>query len=164
VSTSSSAIPVYICMEIKMAVRKGSFVFVLILFSCLEKPECISFDTNLVAVAFFRFEEGEEKKVLLSEIIDVSSSISYEAPKDSVTNLRLPLRPDDTETVYRLVANKQIDTISFVYATRINLISPECGAYLNFDDLTVQTHTFDSVRVTNTSIRTNISSNVEIHY
>jgi hypothetical protein len=145
-------------------VRQGIFVLVLILFSCLEKPECISFDTNLMAVAFFSLEEGEKKKVLLSEILDISSSINYVVPKDSVTDLRLPLRPDDTETVYRLVANKQVDTISLVYSTRINLISADCGAYLNFDGLTVPTHTFDSVRVTNSSVRTNISSNVEIHY
>ncbi len=100
----------------------------------------------------------------IQRITNLTSGIVYTlTPENDTTSyIRLPMAPDRDTTVLRFVTDLGIDTVALSYTTRLTVVSPECGALRNFNDLRVINTSFDSIRVINPLLRSNVRTHVEI--
>ena len=126
----------------------------LILLSCLsfsacEKDDiCVDGDTPLLVVRFYDFENQTEFKVVPAlRVVGVGSSFTVDTFTDrtSLDSIGLPLKVDDTATVFDLILNSadddddletgNTDTLTFTYTTQEEFKSRACGFVMNFENL-----------------------------
>ena len=126
----------------------------LILLSCLsfsacEKDDiCVDGDTPLLVVRFYDFENQTEfKAVPALRVVGVGSSFTVDTFTDrtSLDSIGLPLKVDDTATVFDLILNSadddddletgNTDTLTFTYTTQEEFKSRACGFVMNFENL-----------------------------
>ena len=131
--------------------------------ACLSTPDCIPLSTNEAGIEF-KNRSNQPVATGIQRMTNLTSGIDYTlAPENDTTSyVRLPMSPDRDTTALRFVTDLGIDTIVLTYTPRITVISPECGALRNFNNLRVVYSSFDSVRVINPSLRSNIRTHVEI--
>ena len=129
----------------------------LILLSCLsfsacEKDDiCVDGDTPLLVVRFYDFENQTEfKAVPALRVVGVGSSFTVDTFTDrtSLDSIGLPLKVDDTATVFDLILNSADDdddfvapptsedaALTFTYTTQEEFKSRACGFVMNFENL-----------------------------
>ncbi len=74
----------------------------------------------------------------------------------------LPVSPEETEVIFTFAFEGRIETLRLNYTTGAEVISPDCGAFLNYKDLTVAETTFELFNVVNNNLLINATVNLEI--
>lgn len=143
--------------------RLASLFFLLGCVACLSAPDCIPLSTNEAGIEF-KNRSNQPLATGIQRITNLTSGIVYTlTPENDTTSyIRLPMAPDRDTTVLRFVTDLGIDTVALSYTTRLTVVSPECGALRNFNDLRVINTSFDSIRVINPLLRSNVRTHVEI--
>lgn len=151
-------------MKVNVAIRALFIVFSGMLIGCNDIEDC-AVDPNFGALKIQFFDRVGD--VLKTENIDsvkaIGSDTLFFISEDLVSSLELDLDPFNNNVTYVFFDNLSTDSLVISY-TRINeLVSPECGPSIAFNDLQVVTHTFDSVAVSNTFFNSNLEDNLEVY-
>jgi Family of unknown function (DUF6452) len=84
-----------------------------------------------------------------------------------IASLVLALNPTTDSLKYFIQVNSQpADTITFVYTSAQQTLSPECGDITvhNFTRVRTTTHTLDSVKIVASSVNNVLKENLKIYY
>ncbi len=96
----------------------------------------------------------------------VSTYIYYQAA--GISSLALSLSPVADSVNYLIQVSNALpaDTLTLVYSSRLQNLSPECGdIYVHqFTRVYTTTHTLDSVLIVNPTVNTNSLQNLRIYY
>ena len=143
--------------------RLTRFIPLLFLFSCLDDPDCLPTNTNLVKIDF---KNADGTARTLSVIRITASGLSSPLYSgENVSAVQLPLNPNSAETTFTVVEAASSKTISFRYAIVHRMVSEKCGAFAYYSDLEVTESDFTTTRVRNPFLLSNVSTaNVEIFY
>jgi hypothetical protein len=89
----------------------------------------------------------------------------YKAQKN-VSIARLPLNPQNGNSVFVIRINNIADTLEFNYTSSVHLISKECGyAYFHYIEAPKSTHNIiDSISVSANNVTTGNEENIRIFY
>lgn len=133
---------------------------ILIIFSsCLNEPDCIITATNNVSIALMRLKS--DTSVLIDSIqVSGTSAVFHEG--DSVSELVVPVDPGQLTATFRFYYNFTMDSIRLSYTRKAQMISPACGAFTHFQDLTVLSTSFSDLTVGDPQLSTNAGTNLII--
>lgn len=149
---------------------KYFFSIIFLCVACLNDPDCLVAATNM---AWFTFKKSDGKADTLH--IDSVRVSGYkkaftieDAAKRNVTNIGLPVHPDDTQTTYSYYYTKKKDqkqrlsTLTFSYKKNIKVISEKCGVFVFYQNLSLVKATTVSVKIVQPQLNTTVKSNAEI--
>lgn len=119
-------------------------------FSACEKDDiCVDADTPLLVIRFYDFENQTEfKSVPALRVVGVGSNFTVNTFTDrsSLDSIGLPLKIDDTTSVFDLILDSvddddemetgNSDNLTFGYTTKQNFASRACGFVVTYENLT----------------------------
>ena len=160
----------------------------LILLSCLsfsacEKDDiCVDGDTPLLVVRFYDFENQTEfKAVPALRVVGEGNTFTVDtfADRTSLDSIGLPLKVDDTASVFDLILDSaddedemetgNTDMLTFTYTTQEEFKSRACGFVINFENLaqTLATDTdnwIKQIEIDTTVVANSASAHVKIFH
>ncbi len=80
----------------------------------------------------------------------------------TVSSVQLPVNPELSEVVFTFTFEDRVETMHLTYIARAEVISPDCGVLLNYEDLEVVDTSFELYTVVNNQLLINAPVNVEI--
>lgn len=133
-------------------------------YSCNNIPDCRNeIPLNELIVNFYDASNLTSSAIKFDSIKALNTdSIFYLG--DSIATYLLILDPSLNESTYLFYQGNNEKSLTVSYARNISIISEECGPILLFSDILIETHSFDSVALTNDFLDQNISENVEIYF
>lgn len=147
--------------------RLSFTAFLAVLFSsCLSDPDCVITATNQVKISFLKTDPDKVNATLADTLIidsiRVSGTDSVFYVADTVSAVSLPVDIGAYETTFFLYSQSLSDSVKFAYTRTIRVISPACGAFNYFQDLSLVLSTFTEVKITDKELSTNAETNVTI--
>ncbi|MEJ7643401.1 MAG: DUF6452 family protein [Chryseolinea sp.] len=137
------------------------FVFFLIIaVSCLNEPDCYQLNNNYI-ILNFRILGGGADAFVINTV--KSPGIEQVLFADSITGgAALPLDPmaNDTEFVFE---GEGENKFKVSYLKQVQFVSSDCGERYTFSNLEIEDHSFDSIRVINTTPTRPASTNYEVY-
>jgi len=141
---------------------------------CSSDGECVTTSAVSLGADFYYMKFDFEQDQFVSFPLLTDTFTIYGLGNDSllidnqnIYNVRLPLKPFDTQTTYIFQRENMLpDTINFVYDNENNFISLECGC-LVFHRITDIEYTFnsiDSVVVMNNFAADEQAKNIRIYF
>jgi hypothetical protein len=127
--------------------------------SCLNEPDCIVTATNYVSISLVHLES--DTAVLFDSIL-VSGTPSLYHEGDSVSSLEVPVDPNQLTSTFRFYYNSTMDSIRVSYSRKAQLISPACGAFTQFQDLSILSTSFGDLKVVDPQLSTSAEANLTI--
>ncbi len=129
--------------------------------SCLDAPDCIATSTNLVKITF-KNAEGVNQAIAIDSILVSGIDFPLYAG-DSLASIQLPVQPDQNQAVFEVYFNERTEFILLLYARNVQVISPDCGAFVNYTDLTVPDFSFEQIDIITDRLLTNATVNLEVY-
>lgn len=124
-----------------------SFVF---LGSCFENPDCIGLRNNLVNISFHKLFDGAADTLgVLQSSISGSDSVFYRQTGASL--LTFPLNVNMNQQTINLNTTQGNFTVELSYQSKAQFEDVDCGPRFILSDLGVVKHSFDSLRLINSS-------------
>jgi hypothetical protein len=134
-----------------MIKKSGWFLIcVLLTASCLDEPECFSLNNNIVGISFKKMSNRQEDTVYFVSIT-AEGSDSLFVEFDGLTRLDLPLNYFRDITDFTFTRFDQPMDLRFVYDSKAQFVSADCGERYVLSDLRASSSTFDSLRILNAS-------------
>ncbi len=133
---------------------------VLILSGCLNKPDCIVTTTNLVKISFVDASNKARTTVIDSIRVSGVSQLLYLAK--STSSVDLPVQPGLTESVFNFYFETRSEQVKVQYSSQPQVISADCGAYTQFNELTVSESSFTSFSIISDQLSTNATVNLQL--
>lgn len=140
------------------------FIFsILFLTACLDEPDCVQEASDEIVFAFKNAEDGKIRNVAFdSVLITGTDTVLYKSK--AASSVVLPLNPLASGAEIIFDSTFGSDTIILSYNTVTRLISPDCGPETFILNLSVQAHTFDSLKIKNLNVLPDGGTNFEIFY
>ena len=144
-----------------------SSLALMILLSC-EKQECTQSFSSEVQGNFWRRDSlGIEQKLELN----VFTAYGLGKEDDRLYNtqqvevFRLPLSPDFEERSFVVASDSVIDTLTFRYTSRLNLINTICGFIPNYtiEDVKTTNNFIETIRLENDDVNTDEKNNIKVY-
>jgi hypothetical protein len=134
-----------------MIKKSGWFLIcVLLTASCLDEPECFSLNNNIVGISFKKMSNRQADTVYVSSITaDESDSLFVEY--SLLSGIDLPLNYFQDTTDYTFTSYNGSYDLRFVYESKAQFVSTDCGERYVLSNLRAISSTFDSLRILNTS-------------
>lgn len=134
----------------------------LVLFSaCLDEPDCIVTATNEVYVDLRKPNVDSAQTIIFQQIL-ISGTDSVFHKNDTTSELTLRINPNAPQTTFRFYYGTEFDSLVVAYTMTTKLISPKCGAFNYFQDLSVVSTSFQQVIVSNPQLTSGGSTNITI--
>jgi len=136
--------------------------------SCLSDPDCVVTSTSEVKIDFLKVTPDSIRTAvrdtvkLDSILVSGTDSVFYVA--DTVTSVVLPINVGAYETTFYFYYQSQQDSIKLAYTRTTRVISPACGAFNYFQDLSLVLATVTEAKVTDAQLSTTSSTNVTIKF
>jgi len=128
---------------------------------CLNEPDCLITSTNLVKISFKK-SNNSARKILFNEITISGLDNDKKYQTDSVTSIQLPVTPAEGDITFTFSFESRVETLRLKYDTQTEIISPECGAFVNYINLDVADTSFEVVEILNNRLTLNAPVNVQI--
>ena len=147
--------------------RVAFVAFLALLFSsCLSDPDCVITATSEVKIDFLKITPDsirtDVSDTVILDSIRVSGTDSVFYVADTLSSVALPIHPGAYETTFYFYYPSDVDSIKFSYTHTTRVISPACGAFTYFQDLTLLLSTFSEVNITDDQLSTSTETNVKI--
>jgi hypothetical protein len=149
--------------------RFSLLAFLAALFSsCLSDPDCVITGTSEVQIDFLKVTPDSirtaisDTVALDSILVSGTDSIFYVA--DTVSSIILPVNSGAYETTFYFFRQAQQDSIKLAYTRITRVISPACGAFNYFQDLSIVLSTVTEAKVADAQLSTTNSTNVTIKF
>jgi hypothetical protein len=136
----------------------ASLIFLLT--GCLNEPDCIITSTNLVKINF-KIDSKTARLIDFTKI-NVSGLQKDFYTGAPVSSVQLPVSPDDNEATFTFEFEGRIETMHLTYTRHSGVISPSCGAFTNYSDLSVSESSFELFTITNKQLLINAASNLDV--
>jgi Family of unknown function (DUF6452) len=136
-------------------------LFVVLFLSCLSEPECVVTASGNVKISLTKPTSDTAFFVKFDRIV-VSGTDSLFHVGDSVSTVILPVQPGNYQTTFHFFYDSKQDSMTISYTRSARVISPACGAFLYFQDLTVVMHSFSFVDVLNAQLSTGNAPNLTV--
>lgn len=144
--------------------RIVQLILLIFLFSgCLNEPDCIPNNTNVVKIAF-KINSKTPREITFNEItVSGLDKKFYVGAK--VSSVALEVSTIEPETTLTFKFENRTETMILSYDMVSRVISPDCGAFLYHENLTVKETTFESesVIIVNNKLLSNATSNIEVY-
>jgi hypothetical protein len=128
--------------------RAGWFLFLVAIgFSCLDEPDCFSLNNNVIGIAFKKMSDGKADTVFFSRIWADGTERTFVENSLLTGKDTLPLNYYTNETVFHFEGLGRTFDLPVKYSAKTQLVSEECGERFVLTGLSIDGHTFDSVRV-----------------
>jgi hypothetical protein len=128
---------------------------------CTEFPDCQNIYTPYATAGFFSKSTKAAVSVVFSEIAIVENGeILYE--QDTLSEFNLPLNPNGNRTTFTCDDGSGIESLVLTYDSKVRILSPDCGPYQYFYNISLVSTTFDSVVVNSTIADLNLPVNVSV--
>lgn len=164
-----------------MAKRIFPSLFILLLaLSCLEEPDCIALNNNIVGLTFVSLDDEVGDTITIDSIfinyqkvlytVD-DGQVTYQSFTDTtedasitVSSLVLPLDYFENETTFVFGFGDDNDTLKLSYDVQVQYVSEDCGERYILSKLQAEGIGIDSLRVVSNKPGNSTSSkNVEIY-
>ena len=143
---------------------------ILLLSACLSQPDCLVTATNIVKISLKKANSDSVNTVNFA-VIKVSGTDTLFYENTSTSTLNLPVQPGVQETTFffeyytpvggALVLKK--DSVTLRYLPLYFVISPDCGGYVYYNNLTVSSWSFaNEPTVLNPQLLTSATTNLQI--
>jgi hypothetical protein len=145
-------------------VRIVQLISLIYLFSgCLNEPDCQITNTNLVKIAF-KIDSKTPREITFDEIT-VSGLDDKFYTNARVSTVELPVSPVVPETTITFKFEGRTETMTLTYLMISRVISPDCGAYLYHENVSVKESSFDeeSINLISDKLLTNVTVNIEVY-
>lgn len=129
--------------------------------SCLSEPDCFVTASRTVRISLEK-PASDSALFVKFDRIEVSGTDSVFHEGDSVSTVVLPVQADSHQTTFRFFHDSGQDSMTVSYTRNTRVISPSCGAYNYFQDLSVVLHTFSEVRIVNPQLSTSEAPNLTV--
>lgn len=141
-------------------------LLVLLFSACLDDPDCVVTSTNYVRITMKTMNKDTTKADSTIAVafwgITASGTDSVFHKSDTVSTVSLPVNPGSMETKFRFSYGAKTDSLILGYTKKTEIISPQCGAFLYYQNLRVISTSFEKVTVINPQLATSVTSNIEI--
>jgi hypothetical protein len=144
-------------------------IIIILLSECFSQPDCLVTATNSVRISLKRTDSDSVNTVAFSMIkVSGTDTIFYKNTKAST--LTLPVNPAQLQTTFTFQYRSKpdttivkLDSVKLSYTTQKIIISPECGGYLYYSNLSVLSTSFvNQPKVVNSQLSTSATNNLEI--
>lgn len=122
--------------------------------SCEKDDICVDGDTPYLVIGFYNIDDTTEfKRVSTLRIRGINNDSildndSFNDRADSPDSILVPLRTNNTNTLYEFIQDSEadddtgteignIDTLSISYSTREAFVSRACGFVINYDGVNI---------------------------
>lgn len=144
-------------------------IIILLLSTCLNQPDCLVTATNNVKISLKRTDSDSVNTVKFIAI-SVSGTDTLLYMDKKVSSLTLPVNPATLSTTFKFEYKSKPDTtfvkkdsLTLSYAAQYFVISPECGGYVYFSNLSVFSTSFaNAPKIVNPQLSTSATANIEI--
>jgi hypothetical protein len=116
-------------------------------FSCLDEPDCYSLNNNVIGISFKKMSDGKADTVFFSRIWADGTNRTFVENSLITGNDTLPLNYYANETVFHFEGLGRSFELPVKYSAKTQLVSEECGERFVLTGMSIDGHTFDSVRV-----------------
>lgn len=136
--------------------------------SCLSDPDCVVTSTTEVQIDFLKVTPDSIRTAvrdtveLDSILVSGTDSVFYVA--DTVSSIVLPVNSGAYETTFFFYRQSLQDSIKLTYTRTTRVISPACGAFNYFQNLSLLLSTATEATVTDAQLSTTNSTNVTIKF
>ncbi len=130
--------------------------------SCFDNPNCLGLRNNLVGFSFKKLFDGQADSLGIFGIsIEGSDSIFFQS--SLITSMALPLRSASSQQSVELSTTRGVHNVLMSYESIAEFESVDCGPRFVFSNLNILNHSFDSVRVINSTPTTPVGVNIEVY-
>lgn len=133
---------------------------IFVLTGCLNEADCLITGTNQVKIAFKNASNAA--RVIAFNSITVSGLSEPIIQNATVSSVQLPVNPELSEAVFTFTFEDRVETMRLTYKIRAEVISPDCGVLLNYENLEVVDTSFELYSVVTNQLLINAPVNVEI--
>jgi hypothetical protein len=134
-------------------IKKSGWFLILVLLtaSCLDDPECFSLNNNIVGISFKKMSNRQADTVFVGMLTANGTDSSFLAAPALVSGIDLPLNYFRDTTDYQFYSYDQTHDLRFVYDSKAQFVSTDCGERYVLTNLRAISSSFDSLRILNTS-------------
>jgi hypothetical protein len=137
----------------------------LFLASCFNEGDCLITSTNLVKVDLFERTNGTSQPLKFIRVHQLEDDLELLASDTTVSTFQLPLSPDRLESSFEFMTFDSVTyLLSLRYTKFTRVIAADCGAFQYYQDLKVDSTTFDHVKVTSPQLFTSVKSNLQVYF
>lgn len=79
-----------------------------------------------------------------------------------VSSVQLPVSPAESDIIITFSFENRVETLRLTYDADTEIISPECGAFIQYINLDVDNTSFDVVEILNNRLTLKATGNVQI--
>lgn len=138
----------------------GFVLVLLMLTNCLNKPDCIITATNQVKIGFVNASNQPRQTQVDSIRVLGKEALYYKGV--SVSTVNLPISPEVAEALFVFYYEQHQDTVRLQYKVEPQIISPDCGAYTIYKNLSVTETSFEFYQVVTSQLSTNATVNLQL--
>ena len=160
----------------------GPVLLFILAFSCLEEPECIGLNNNLIGLSFVNLDTEASDSVTLDSLFIDGKKIFYAATDSglyyipytteyndttvSLASMVLPLNYLQEETIVVFGFEDHSDTLALKYKSQSQFVSEQCGQRFVLSDLSAASPDIDSIRIVSEKPGTSTvkTKNIEIYF
>jgi hypothetical protein len=129
-------------------------IFLVLMASCLDDPDCFQLHNDVVGVTFRVIGTGQGDSVLLK---------NNQGENTIITSFNAKLNYFKEQEVFNFEGEKENHYLEFGYTVKNQFISEDCGSSFELSDLHILKHDFDSVRILNSTPTKGQGTNIEIY-
>ncbi|MEL7146759.1 MAG: DUF6452 family protein [Bacteroidota bacterium] len=139
-------------------------LLIVALIGCKDIKDCqLKDDTSFFVIALFdRDTTSSTESIAFTSIIEESLNGAFYLDT-TMSVFGLPVNTTDTTTTYFFQSELGADTLVVSYDFQYNIFFEDCEPVQSFFDLSVLSHTFDSLVIVNENLNNEIIRNVEIY-
>jgi hypothetical protein len=140
--------------------------FVFFFVSCFNQGDCLITSTSLVKISLVSKIDGKPRSATFTKVENTDDKIDFVVDTAiTVTSLQLPLNPNRLQVSYLFVTSDSVTyNLSLNYTTYTRIIAPDCGAFLYYQDLSVEETNFDRVKIITPQLFKSVTTNLEIFF
>lgn len=133
--------------EMKVLKSCLEVVFLLVMsVSCLDDPECFGLNNNFVGITFKNLLDGKGTSIAISSLTAETAADTL-IGEVTTSKIIIPLDYFKNETSYTLKTADSSYRFVLGYTTQTQYVSEDCGVRYILSDLSIEEHSFDSVRL-----------------
>jgi hypothetical protein len=145
-----------------MARTRGWLLFFLfVAVSCLDEPDCFTLTNNIIGISFKKLFDGKADTVGVTLLR--TDGVTFINKDTAISSVILPLNYFSNETSFFFEGKEKNCQLRLGYNSKVQFVSEDCGERFVVDQLTILDHSFDSIRVVNSTPGKGEGTHVEVY-
>jgi len=137
--------------------------------SCFNQGDCLITSTNLVKIDLLNPADGTARQTKFLQIVELEDGLSFLNGDSTLTTtfLHLPLSPNRTQATFQFLTSDSVTYhLSLQYTTFTRVVGVECGAYLYYEKLAIDTVNTDfaHTKLIEPKLLTSVKTNLQLSF